>query len=155
MTTTKTRRAVIVELVRVRDIGTQEELRAALKTRGHAVTQATLSRDLASLGAKRVSRPGRTAYELAGAESATGGEDAELRALAPLVVSVQAGDALLVLHTQPGAAAAIAAVIDRARLGGVLGTIAGDDTIFVCPARGVQTATAAKYFSRMFRKEPA
>ncbi|HEX4423427.1 MAG TPA: hypothetical protein VH165_36210, partial [Kofleriaceae bacterium] len=64
---TRARRALIVELVRARHVATQADLRDLLHARGHEVTQATLSRDLAKLGARRVSLPsGGTAYEIDG-----------------------------------------------------------------------------------------
>ena len=64
---TRARRALIVELVRTRHIATQGDLRDLLRARGHDVTQATLSRDLAKLGARRVALPsGGTAYEVEG-----------------------------------------------------------------------------------------
>ena len=70
---TRTRRALIVELVRTRHIATQSDLRDLLRARGHDVTQATLSRDLAKLQARRVSLPsGGTAYEIDGFAARTG-----------------------------------------------------------------------------------
>nr|MBA3461140.1 arginine repressor [Deltaproteobacteria bacterium] len=61
---TRARRAAIVELIRTRHVATQAELRELLSARGYDVTQATLSRDLAKLHARRASRPdGGTAYE--------------------------------------------------------------------------------------------
>ena len=65
MTHQRRRRDVVVRLLRARRIGTQEELLDALRAGGIEATQATLSRDLAQLGARRVSRPeGGTVYEL-------------------------------------------------------------------------------------------
>ena len=62
---TRARRALIVELVRTRHVATQGDLRDLLRAKGHDVTQATLSRDLAKLRARRVSLPsGGTAYEI-------------------------------------------------------------------------------------------
>ncbi|HSN30104.1 MAG TPA: hypothetical protein VLT45_27645, partial [Kofleriaceae bacterium] len=59
------RRQAIRALIASRPIATQEELRELLAARGHAVTQATLSRDLAQLGARRATQPGGgTSYEL-------------------------------------------------------------------------------------------
>lgn len=130
------RRAAIRALLARKEIATQEELRAQLARAGHAVTQATLSRDLAALGARRVHRAtGGTAYELPGAPVIDGGAD-PLSALGALVVDVVHNGTLVVVRTQPGAASAIAAVLDRARLPEIIGTIAGDDTIFLAPARG-------------------
>src|ERR671930_436364 len=69
-----TRRAAIRALIRSRRVGTQEELRQLLASQGYDVTQATLSRDLARLGARRVSLPeGGTAYEVEEARFGVGG----------------------------------------------------------------------------------
>jgi len=136
--TTRARRDDIRSLIASRPIATQEQLRALLATRGHAVTQATLSRDLAKLGARRASQPGGgTAYEL---------PDAPVAAplLADLVHTIDHNDALVVIHTAPGAAQVVASALDRAALADVLGTIAGDDAIFVAPSRAVKAATLAK-----------
>jgi transcriptional regulator of arginine metabolism len=127
---TQARRAAITELVRARRVATQGELQRLLRARGIAATQATLSRDLAQLGARRAPLPdGGTAYEVDGAPPAHPG------AMAELVVGIRDAAALVVVHTLPGAAQAIAAQLDRARLPAVIGTLAGDDTIFVVPDR--------------------
>jgi len=133
------RRAVIRELIQGRQVGTQEELRELIAARGHDVTQATLSRDLAQLGARRAAQPGGgTYYELAGAVRAP-------MLLTDLVRAIDDNGTLVVVHTTPGAAQVVAGALDRARVPEVLGTIAGDDAIFVAPARGVTT-------SRVIRK---
>jgi transcriptional regulator of arginine metabolism len=122
------RREAISRLLRARHIGTQEELLLALAEAGVEATQATLSRDLARLGARRVSRPdGGTYYEVP--------TDADpLDALRGLVSSVGANASMVVIRTLPGSANAVARAIDLAQVPEVLGTIAGDDTIFVAPA---------------------
>jgi transcriptional regulator of arginine metabolism len=123
------RREAVARLLRARRIGTQEELLAALQREGVRATQATLSRDLARLGARRVSRPDGAYYEVDGA----GTPDA-LAALRGLTLAVEANASLVVVRTAAGAASAVARAVDDARLDEVLGTIAGDDTIFVAPA---------------------
>jgi transcriptional regulator of arginine metabolism len=147
---TRTRRALIVELVRTRHVATQGELRDLLRAKGHDVTQATLSRDLAKLGARRVSLPsGGTAYEVDGFVARTG-EPSQLAAMAALVLGIREGAAIVVIHTRPGAAQAVAAMLDQARLDSIIGSIAGDDTIFVVPERRVTAATLAKTLRRLF-----
>ncbi len=130
-TSPQRRREAAARLLRRGRIGTQEALLAALRREGYRATQATLSRDLARLGARRLSRPeGGAIYELADEDA-----DAGLGALRGLVGSVTANGSLVVVRTRPGSAPAVARAIDLRRLDGVLGTIAGDDTIFVAPAR--------------------
>jgi transcriptional regulator of arginine metabolism len=125
------RREAMARLLRARRIGTQEELLEALAREGFKATQATLSRDLTRLGARRVSRPDGAFYEVDGPSAASA-----FAALRGLVVAVDANDSLVVVRTAAGAASAVARAVDDARLAEVLGTIAGDDTIFVAPAAG-------------------
>jgi len=151
---TRARRALIVELVRTRHIATQGDLRDLLRSRGHDVTQATLSRDLAKLGARRVALPGGgTAYEVDGFTARTGDEPSQLAAMAHLVLGIREGAAIVVIHTRPGAAQAVAALLDQARLDSIIGSIAGDDTIFVVPERRVTTATLARTLRRLLQLE--
>ncbi len=132
--TTRERRAEIRQLITSRAVATQEELRALLADRGHEVTQATLSRDLAQLGARRAAQiGGGTNYELPDMPRA----GAPL--LEELVLTIDENGTLVVVHTTSGAAQVVAGALDRARLPEVLGTIAGDDAIFIAPARGVST----------------
>ena len=129
---TRERRSTIRELIAARPVATQEELRALLAGRGHTVTQATLSRDLAHLGAHRTTH----GYEL---------PDAAAPPLLPdLIRSIDDNGTLVVIHTAPGAAMVVASALDRARPAEILGTIAGDDAIFVAPARGVAAAKLVK-----------
>jgi transcriptional regulator of arginine metabolism len=135
VTTADRRRDAVARIIRTRRIGTQEELLAALAAAGLRATQATLSRDLARLGARRVSRPeGGTVYELGDAAAEGNG----LGALRGLVGEISANASLVVIRTHPGSAPAIARAIDLAEIREVLGTIAGDDTIFVAPAGGLR-----------------
>ncbi len=131
MPTADRRRDAVARIIRSRRIGTQEELLAALEEAGEHATQATLSRDLARLGARRVSRPEGAFYEL-------GPEADPLALLRGQVASVSANASLVVIRTVPGSANAIARAIDLAQVPEVLGTIAGDDTIFVAPAAGLR-----------------
>jgi transcriptional regulator of arginine metabolism len=152
---TRARRALIVELVRARHVATQADLRDLLRARGHEVTQATLSRDLAKLGARRVSLPsGGTAYEIDGLTPRSEAPS-QLSAMASLVLGIREGAAIVVIHTRPGAAQAVAALLDQARLDSVIGSIAGDDTIFVVPERRVSTQTLARTLRRLFDMKSA
>lgn len=131
---TRARRIEIRALIASRPVATQEELRELLAGRGHLVTQATLSRDLAKLGARRAAGG---PYELPDTPP-------RVPVLGDLVRAVDDNGSLVVIHTSAGAAQVVASTFDRARLPEALGTIAGDDTIFVAPARGVTTARLAK-----------
>jgi transcriptional regulator of arginine metabolism len=116
----------ILELISSRAIGTQEKLAEALEKAGWAVTQSSVSRDIAALKLIKVNGAYRRAP--AGASAA----DPDERRLKEDVLSVTAAGAnLLVLRTPPGEANHVAIALDRIAWPEVLGTIAGDDTIFV------------------------
>ena len=133
------RQRAIRDLVDQRPIRTQQELAAALRERGFRTTQATISRDVAELGLIKVLREGIQAYALPPRliEAETSGEDRLRKLLADLPVEIHEAGLLLVVRTLPGSAHAIAAALDRARWPEVVGSIAGDDTMFVAfPDRG-------------------
>lgn len=139
------RRRALSRILRDGPVATQERLLAALAREGWKVTQATLSRDLARLGARRVSRPEGAFYELG--DDPPG--DAAV-AVAGLVSSVATNGSLVVVRTAPGSASAVARAVDLARVNGVLGTLAGDDTVFVAPARERGAAALADRLGKLF-----
>jgi transcriptional regulator of arginine metabolism len=127
------RQQKLLSLIRAKPVSTQGELAAHLERAGFAATQSSISRDLEELGV--VKRRGR--YVVPGA--ATG---AAARGLVSLDV---AGDALVVARCEPGLASAVAVQIDGAALKEIVGTIAGEDTIFVAVAeRRAQRAVIKK-----------
>jgi transcriptional regulator of arginine metabolism len=130
------RQRAIRDLVAQRPIRTQQELAAALRDRGFRASQATISRDVAELQLVKAHRDGVTAYALPPrlAGSDPGGEERLRRLLRDLPVEIRSAGLLLVLVTLPGSAHAIAASLDRARWSEVVGTVAGDDTVFVACA---------------------
>jgi transcriptional regulator of arginine metabolism len=138
------RHARIVELIRDKAVRSQTELADLLAGDGVQVTQATLSRDLEELGAVKVSgaylipedgkRPLR--------ETSGQGPARLLRLLRELLTGVDASGNIAVLRTPPGAAQFLASALDRSGLTDVVGTIAGDDTIFVI-ARDAGTGSGA------------
>jgi transcriptional regulator of arginine metabolism len=151
MTAQDRRRDAVARILRTRRIGTQEELLDALRAAGFEATQATLSRDLARLGARRVSRPeGGTVYELADGA----GDGNALGALRGLVSEIAANASLVVVRTHPGSAPAVARAIDLAAVPEVLGTIAGDDTIFVAPAGDLRPRRLAARLGALLGVEP-
>ena len=125
------RRAEILRLIVGHPVRSQEELRGLLRRRGFAVAQPTLSRDLKDLGLARTP----TGYAAPPAPSpfvpGDRRQEALDRVLAMAVLSVQAAAALVVVRTPPAGAHPVARALDEAALPGVVGTIAGDDTVFV------------------------
>jgi transcriptional regulator of arginine metabolism len=89
-------------------------------------------------------------YELTGAPASRG--DEALRTVHSLVTTVDEGDAMVVVRTLPGGAPAVAAAIDATRPAGVLGTIAGDDTIFIVPVKGVKPGRVKRDLLSVWKK---
>lgn len=113
-------------------LSTQDELREKLERMHFVVTQSTVSRDLRKLGAiKAVDPDGRTVYRLASEETLA---PLPTSSLADLILDIRSNGSMIVIQTSPGSASLIARHLDHTKPGGILGTIAGDDTIFVAPA---------------------
>ncbi len=125
------RQAAIRDVVEREAIRSQDQLRRRLAARGFVVTQATLSRDIKEIGL--VKRASDGAYQPAGAEAppAPMAVSALSRAVAEYMASAEPVQQLIVLRTGAGQAQLLGVALDRARLPGVVGTIAGDDTILV------------------------
>jgi transcriptional regulator of arginine metabolism len=149
------RHEAITRVIRARAVHTQEELAELLGKEGFDVTQTTLSRDLAEIGAIRAPRPsgqgGGAVYEIRDQLSNSGGGEA--RAASRLLRSIRKNESLVVVSTQPGGAPAIARVIDLARMDQALGCIAGDDTIFVAPAAKVSAHKLLDALCALFEVE--
>ena len=129
----RARQQAIADVVRDRRLRTQRELVTALKDKGFRVTQATVSRDIGEMGLVKVRVEGARVYALPSVAAAVelGGEQRLRQLLSDLPIDVRASGSMLVIRAVPGTAHAIAAALDRAEWNDVLGTIAGDDTLFV------------------------
>jgi transcriptional regulator of arginine metabolism len=126
----------IREIIVSQPIGTQEELAAALRHQGLAVTQATVSRDIKRLGLVKVTMgDGHSRYVAPDRPSPVDVLRRLRHAATEYVLSVDAGEDLVVVHTLTGRANAVAAAIDDMRWDDVVGTVAGDDTILIVPRR--------------------
>lgn len=147
----KKRQLKILEIVATRPIRTQEELADALASEGWEVTQSSVSRDISQLGLAKVdgiyARPAATRlHEVT---------DPNERRLAESLLTVDtAGDALLVMHTPPGEAQRAASALDLLAWPEIVGTIAGDDTIFVAVVNAAAQATVARRV-RALQGQPA
>ena len=141
---TDTRRRHIRQLIQDGEVSTQAIIQGALADDGFEVTQATISRDLDAIGATRVKVDGRTVYRLIDGESTPADRAALYEAMDEFVESVTASANLLVLKVPPGAAQFVASRVDGAHIDGVLGSIAGDDTILVVTDDAQDTETIIK-----------
>jgi transcriptional regulator of arginine metabolism len=120
------RRRVILEAIAIRTIETQEQMVAALAERGIEASQASVSRDITALRLVKVD--GRwTAPPRERSPDIT----MEERIAGRLISVAPAGDHLIVLTTPPGEAGGVALALDGLQLEDVVGTVAGDDTIFI------------------------
>ncbi|MBI4445978.1 MAG: arginine repressor [Acidobacteria bacterium] len=128
------RHQAILELLEQANISSQEQLRRRLSRMGFDVTQATLSRDLKELNVVKAASDG-AAYKYTVLDNWRG---------LP-VRSCQVSANLLILHTEPGMAPAVAYRIDDFRIEGILGTVAGEDTLLAVVAEG--------FDARRIRKE--
>jgi len=136
----------IIKLIESGSISNQSELAQQLARAGVAATQTTLSRDLCEIGVVKSS----TGYHMPTAtpEPSPASRMGLLAAtVRRLLLEVSTGGTQVIIHTPPGQASALAVEIDRANLTGVLGTIAGDDCIFIA----CTTASAAKSVTNRLR----
>ena len=153
------RHARIAEILQRRPVRSQTELAEALAQEGIGVAVATLSRDLDELGAVklRAADGGAGRYVIPEDGSHTpgipGGTDRLGRLLGDLLVSADHSGNIAVLRTPPGAANFLASALDRANLDDVVGTIAGDDTIFVMAREHVGGAALADRLSSLARRQ--
>lgn len=145
----KTRRhAKILELIKETDIDTQEELLRRLKENGFDVTQATVSRDIKELRlAKTMSRTGKYKYST-GNENTTDMSSKFYSLFSDSVVSVEAAQNLIVIKCMTGMAQAVCTSMDAMYWQGFVGTLAGEDTIFIV----CRNETAAQETQDEFRK---
>lgn len=126
------RRARIRALLAERAIGSQAELRAVLAAEGIDVTQATLSRDLDAIGAvKEHGADGSVRYGVPDGAVARIAPEPVARIAAEVLLAAEAAQNIAVLRTPPGAAMYLAGALDRSGTDGVVGTVAGDDTVMV------------------------
>ena len=131
------RQQKILDLIRAKTIGTQEDLRALLERGGVVATQSSVSRDLEELGV--VKHHGHYTLPRANGNGARG-----------LLSLDQAGDSLIIARTVPGHATPVADEIDAAAMPEVVGTIAGENTIFIAVRDAKAQRTALKQIWEMF-----
>jgi transcriptional regulator of arginine metabolism len=137
------RQQAIARLIGRRAVTNQPQLVELLAEDGIAATQATVSRDLDDLGAVKVRVPGGDTvnaipeYE----PNRIAPEDQLRRVMGEWVAEVRHSGNLVVLRTPPGCAHVVASALDRSGLPGILGTVAGDDTLLCIAEEGLGGAT--------------
>lgn len=133
------RQRAIADLIRGATLSSQDELAERLRGQGYVVTQATISRDLDAIGAVKVRRDGQLSYSLP--ERAGGTLSPGMASVfRDWVRSMDTAANLVVIKTPPGSAHLVGVVLDQSEWEEIVGTICGDDTIFVA-CRSAEDAT--------------
>jgi len=141
----------ITDLLRNQPVTNQGQLVELLEYEGVVATQATVSRDLDELGAVKVKVGGGDAVYAIPENPADRvvPEDLLKRVLSNWVVDIQSSANIVVIRTPPGSAHVVASAIDRAGMPDVLGTVAGDDTMFVVTYEGTDGKDLAARFKEI------
>lgn len=142
------RHEVIRRLIAAAPVLSQEALVADLVARGEDVTQATVSRDLREIGVLK----GPEGYRLPGAAVGGVGDSGEVaQAVRDYLLEAEVAGTIVVLRTGAGQASALALRIDRARWRDIVGTVAGDDTVFAATRSVADAKRVVEIFERLRR----
>lgn len=145
------RQAQILKLISTTEVETQEEITLFLQNLGFKVTQATVSRDIKDLNLVKTSGTHKR-YKYVASDQVLGDEDERQDRFATLfrngVIAVNTAMQFVVVRCHPGMAQAIAALIDSVNRPEILGSVAGDDTIFIAAS----TIDAALTIENDFRQ---
>ena len=132
------RQRAIVDILRENSPLSHEELSARLAVTGHQVSRATVSQDLDQIGAIKVKSGTKLGYSLP--EQIADGDRSSVRLrriFAEWVQSIETAGNLIVVRTPPGSAGLVCLALDQAKLPETVGTIAGDDTLFIAIRTGL------------------
>ena len=142
----------ILDLIENNEVETQEELVTLLNKADYKVTQATISRDIKELHLIKV-QSSSGAYKYAvNKKSKANDMDIMMRIFKDTVMSVDSAGNLVVIKTLSGSANAAAEVVDSLHFSGVMGTLAGDNTIFVATVSEQAAEEIAERFIKMVNK---
>ena len=133
------RQEKIIEIIETHDIETQDELAEKLHEAGFPTTQATISRDIREMKLTKIAAPGGKQKYIALKSKDYHTTEKYKRVLSDGVMSMEAAQNIIVIRTVVGMAMAVAAAIDNLHIIGIIGCIAGDDTI-MCVAKGNEMA---------------
>jgi len=130
-----------MQIIRSKWLGSQNEIQDELKHLGIPATQASISRDLIELGIVKI----KGVYRMPPLE--TGGAK-----IGEVLDIDSAGDNLIIVKTPPGQASMTALAIDRAKVPGIAGTVAGDDTLFLAVKSHTEQKMAIKHIYKILRE---
>ncbi|MBO8159185.1 arginine repressor [Thermosyntropha sp.] len=140
------RHFAIIDIISNQRIATQEELCEALKRNGFDVTQATVSRDIKELQLIKIPDEHGYRYAMPASTPVRSSQERMKRAFADSVIAIDYSGNIVVIKTLPGAAQSIASLIDTYDNPLILGTVGGDDTIFVAVKPEKAAAKIAEEF---------
>ena len=146
-----TRQAKILELIASNDIETQDELAKMLVQNGFKVTQATVSRDIKELKLIKVLGPDGKYKYATGQTSDPLSSERYMNLIRDMMISVASAENIVVVKTMSGCAAACAEAIDSLEMDGVVGTIAGDNTIFLAASSREKAEHLVKFFNEQIK----
>lgn len=148
------RQASLLQLIRETDIGTQEELVSRLNAGGLYATQATISRDIKELGIIKTSnsKGGQKYTALEKGSDAPSGR--LMKVFSEAVTKIDLAVNLVIVKTLPGMAQASASALDSMQLSEIVGTIAGDDTVFVAVRTQEQAVDLVRLLNQMMVSAP-
>lgn len=135
------RQEMLIRLIKENDIATQEELTSLMKQNGYSVTQATCSRDIKDLGIIKAIMPNQGTKYIIPERTGDVAPGRLLQVFSQSLISYKKAMNIVVIRTLPGMAQAAASALDSLHLSNIVGTIAGDDTVFVA-AEGLDEADA-------------
>jgi transcriptional regulator of arginine metabolism len=146
MTTSRAQRQrTIVDILREFSPLSHEELSARLAVSGHQVSRATVSQDLDQIGAVKVKRGSKLGYALPDQIADRDRSGTRLRRIfAEWVQSIETAGNMIVVKTPPGSAGLVCLALDQAKLPEIVGTLAGDDTLFVAVRTGLPVEPLAQ-----------
>lgn len=146
-----TRQAAILNLIDKQDISTQKDLAEKLKLQGFNVTQATVSRDIKEMRLLKV-LSGLGEYKYATADHAEHSvADRFVRMFVDSVISIQASGNIIVIKTLSGSANVAGEAVDSMRWPEIVGTLSGDNTIFIIVHEHVNAETVVAKFNDILR----
>jgi len=146
-----TRQAAILNLIEKADVRTQKELADKLKQQGFSVTQATVSRDIKEMRLLKV-QSGMGDYKYATADQAEHSvSDRFVRMFVDSVLSIQSAGNIIVIKTLSGSANVAGEAIDSMRWPEILGTLSGDNTIFVIVHNDADADEVVKKFNEIIK----
>ncbi len=148
------RQSVILEIIEREPVTSQEQLRKRLRARGVEATQATLSRDIKELRLVKAAADGsyHRAADAATPVDPSEKDDAVRRAVNEYLRRAEPAQQIVVLRTDPGQAQILGIALDRASLDEVVGTVAGDDTLFVVTRDARQARALCRRFENWLKE---